>query len=135
MFRKDDFLFKFDLKSDYHHVDIYEPHQKYLGFAWETEGKVSYFVFAVLPLDLSSACYAFTKLLRPLIWYWRGLGLWAVVYLDDGVVAVNGYDRAVHQIKKVQSDLASTGLIVNDVKSQWIPAKCIIWLSFRTRSP
>ena len=49
MFQKDDFLFKFDLKSGYHHVDIYEPHQKYLGFAWETDGKVSYFVFAVMP--------------------------------------------------------------------------------------
>ena len=44
MFKKGDLLFKFDLKSGYHHVDIYEPHQKYLGFAWETEGKVNYFV-------------------------------------------------------------------------------------------
>ena len=60
MFRKDDFLFKFDLKSGYHHVDTYEPHQKFLGFAWETEGKVSYFVFAVMPFGLSSACYTFT---------------------------------------------------------------------------
>ena len=90
MFQKDDFLFKFDLKSGYHHVDIYEPHQKYLGFAWETEGKVSYFVFAVMPFGLSSACYTFTKLLRLLIKYWQGLGLRAVVYLDDGIVAVKG---------------------------------------------
>ena len=44
MFQKGDLLFKFDLKSGYHHVDIYEPHQKYLDFAWETEGKVNYFV-------------------------------------------------------------------------------------------
>ena len=73
MFQKDDLLFKFDLKSDYHHVDIYKPHQKYLGFAWETEEKINYFVFAVLPFGLLSACYAFTKLLRPLIRYWRGL--------------------------------------------------------------
>ena len=31
MFTKEDFLFKFDLKSGYHHLDIFEPHQKYLG--------------------------------------------------------------------------------------------------------
>ena len=130
MFQKDDFLFKFDLKSGYHHVDIYEPHQKYLSFAWETEGKVSYFVFAVMPFGLSSACYTFTKLLRPLIKYWGGLGLRAVVYLDDGIVAVKGYDRAVQQSKRVRSDLASAGLIANDLKSQWIPARCIIWLGF-----
>ena len=54
-----------------------------------------------------------------------------MIYLDDGVVTVNGYNRAMQQSKKVQSDLASAGLIVNDVKSQWIPAKCIIWLGFK----
>ena len=69
MFQKGDFLFKFDLKSGYHQVDIYEPHQRYLGFAWEVEGIVTFFVFTVLPFGLSSACYAFTKLLRPLVRY------------------------------------------------------------------
>ena len=67
MFQKGDFLVKFDLKSGYHHVDVYEPHQRYLGFSWELEGKLGFFVFTVLPFGLSSACYAFTKLLRPLI--------------------------------------------------------------------
>ena len=61
MFQKGDFLFKFDLKSGYHHVDIYEPHQRYLGFAWEVKGIVTFFVFTVLPFGLSSACYAFTN--------------------------------------------------------------------------
>ena len=28
-----DFLFKFDLKSGYHHIEIFEPHWRYLGFA------------------------------------------------------------------------------------------------------
>ena len=33
MFTKEDFLFKFDLKSGYHHLDIeFEPHKKYLSF-------------------------------------------------------------------------------------------------------
>ena len=30
-----DFMFSFDLKSGYHHVDIAELHQKYLGFEWD----------------------------------------------------------------------------------------------------
>ena len=34
MFEPKDFLFKFDLKSGYHHVDIYPDHFKYLGFQW-----------------------------------------------------------------------------------------------------
>ena len=38
MLAKDDFLFKSDLKSGYHHLDIFESHQKYLGFAWKSDG-------------------------------------------------------------------------------------------------
>ena len=34
LFERGDYLFSFDLKSGYHHVDIAEIHQKYLGFAW-----------------------------------------------------------------------------------------------------
>ena len=62
MFTEDYFLFKFDLKSGYHHLDIFEPHQTYLGFAWETDGQQHFYVFTVLPFGLSTACYVFTKL-------------------------------------------------------------------------
>ena len=34
LFSKGDFFFKTDLKSGYHHLDILEGHQKYLGFSW-----------------------------------------------------------------------------------------------------
>ena len=94
MFQKGDYLFSFDLKSGYHHVDIYEPHRKYLGFSWVLQGVTQFYVFAVLPFGLATACYAFTKLLRPLIKYWRGQGLRALLYLDDGIVAVKGEKQA-----------------------------------------
>ena len=29
------YLFKFDLRSRYHHVAIFDEHQTYLGFSWE----------------------------------------------------------------------------------------------------
>ena len=87
MFTRQDFLFKFDLKSGYHHLDIFEPHQKYLGFAWREGKELSYFVFKVLPFGLATVCYAFTKLMRPLVGFWRGRGLRVVLYLDNGIVA------------------------------------------------
>ena len=87
MFEADEYMFKFDLKAGYHHVDIHPEYHKYLGFQWELE---SIFVFAVLPFGLSMACYLFTKIMRPLIWYWRGQGLKAIVYLDNGIMAVPG---------------------------------------------
>ena len=33
MFRKGFFLFTFDLKSAYHHIDIFTGHRQYLGFS------------------------------------------------------------------------------------------------------
>ena len=67
------FLFKFDLKSGHHHVEIYEPHWKYLGFAWGEGEANPYYIFTVLSFDLATACYVhvFTKLLHPLTKYWR----------------------------------------------------------------
>ena len=81
MFTEDDILSKFDLKSGYHHLDIFEPHQKYLGFAWESDDQQHFYVFTALPFGLSMARYAFTKLMCPLIGYWKDRGLRMVLYL------------------------------------------------------
>ena len=71
MFKAGDFVFKFDLKSGYHHISIYKSHWKYLGFAWNVGGEPRYYVFTVLPFGLATACYTFTKVVRPLRWQRR----------------------------------------------------------------
>ena len=38
MFEPGEYMFKFDLKSGYHHVDVHPDYQKYLGFQWEANG-------------------------------------------------------------------------------------------------
>lgn len=35
VFAKDFFIFSFDLKSGYHHLDIFPDHLKYLSFSWD----------------------------------------------------------------------------------------------------
>ena len=45
------------------------------------------FFFTVLLFGLATACYAFTKLMWPLVRFWRDRGLRVVLYLDDGIVA------------------------------------------------
>ena len=62
-------------------------------------------MFAVLPLGLATACYAFKKLLRPLVKYWRSQGLRAILYLDDGIIAVMGKAAAAQASHKVRQDL------------------------------
>ena len=75
-----------------------------------------YYVFAVLPFRLASACYAFTKLLKPLIRYWQGQGLRAKHYLDDGIVAVSGKETTKAASCRVQENLAKAawlGILIN----------------------
>ena len=67
-------MFSFDLKSGYHHIDIFPDHRKFLRFAWKIDGVTRYFSFQVLPFGLSSAPYIFTKCIRPLVKHWRGKG-------------------------------------------------------------
>ena len=67
LFGKGDHLVTFDLKAGYHHVDRHEKHWTYLGFEWYVGPKLPDYVFTVLPFGLASACYIFTKLLRPLV--------------------------------------------------------------------
>ena len=67
-FTKGSYMFSFDLKSGYHHVEISQEYQTYLGFSWKASdsGDEIYYVFTVLPFGLSTAPYVFTKLLKPL---------------------------------------------------------------------
>ena len=130
MLEKGDFMFSFDLKAGYHHVDIHEKHWQYLGFAWEKGGEPKYYVFVVLPFGLATACYWFTKLLRPLTKYWRGQGLRVIIYLDDGIVAINGKEAAELASKQVRSDLQRAGLVEHTDKCVWIPTQQLNWLGF-----
>jgi len=59
-----------------------------------------------MPFGLSTACYAFTKLLRPLVKYWRGKRLRTLLYLDDGIVVVAGEEAAKLASQQVREDLA-----------------------------
>ena len=51
-------LIKFDLKSGYHHVEIFPDHRGFLAFSWDFgKGVIKHFQFAVLLFGLSSAPY------------------------------------------------------------------------------
>ena len=85
-FTKGSYMFSFDLKSGYHHVEISQDYQTYLGFSWEASdsGDEIFYVFTVLPFGLSTALYVFTKLLKPLEKHWRLQGISLAIFLDDG---------------------------------------------------
>ena len=87
-------------------------------------------MFTVLPFGLSSACYIFTKLVRPLVRYWRGKGLRIIEYLDDGLCAVKGEENAHMASRLVQTTLERSGFVANVAKSNWTPTQRLQWLGF-----
>ena len=42
-----------------------------------------------------------------------------IIYLDNGIVAVKGKERAISESALVKSDLEHAGFVVNIQKSQW----------------
>ena len=101
---------------------------KYLGFMWPVNEVHTYFVFKVLPFGISSACYFFTKLLIPLVKYWRGHGH-KVVYLDDGIYSVEA-EKAEAASRFIQESLTNAGFVAHPTKSEWAPSYQVSWLRF-----
>jgi hypothetical protein len=122
------FMFGFDLKSGYHHIEMFHDHCKYLGFAWSVNGIKKFYYFQVLPFGLSSAPFIFTKCMRPLVRRWRELGLFIVVFLDDGWCAAKSEIECGRQSEMVKSDLLAAGFVPNVEKSHWLPSQSIDWL-------
>ena len=123
-FEQGGYLATFDLTSGYHHIDVHEDSQTYLGFEWCNR----FYSFTVLPFGLASACYLFTKMLRPLVKFWRGQGIKVVMYIDDGIVTAADFDRANAASHTVQESLARAGFVTNVSKSHWKPSQQGRWL-------
>ena len=130
VFEQNFWFFTWDLESGYHHVDIYSDHQKFLGFAWPFNGLVRYFTFKVLPFGLSSACFCFTKLLRPLVKRWRAMSHRCFVFLDDGISGLPDRASAAAASLVHQKDLHFSGLKLNSLKSVLEPMQVGQWLGF-----
>ena len=89
-----------------------------------------FYIFNVLPFGLYTACYAFTKILRPLVKYWRRKGLRALLYLDDGIIAVAREEAAKLASQQVREDLAKAGLVEHSAKCTWEPTLKLKWVGF-----
>ena len=129
MLNKGDYFTTFDLTSGYHHIEIHPEHRKFLGFEWTFEdGSTRYFQFCVLPFGLASACYVFTKILRPFTKRWRGRGIKAIIYIDNGIAASRSFAIAKSVREIVRHDLLSAGFVINNEKSDFNPKTKGKWL-------
>ena len=98
VFDKGFHLFKFDLMSGFHHMEIFHAHQKFLTFQ-----------LCVLPLGLSSAPFVFNKVFKAVLKSRGSKGMTIVIFLDDGLGG--GADPVSTQINSlvVHFDLLKSG--------------------------
>lgn len=61
LFDLNTFVFTFDLKNAYHHIDIFPEHTTYLGLSWVSDNEVKYYVYNSLSFSITSAGHIFTK--------------------------------------------------------------------------
>ena len=63
----------------------------FLGFSWVVKGKIRFFVFT---FGLTSSPLIFTKVVRPLVTYWRFNFVKITCFLDDGIGIEYNYQEA-----------------------------------------
>ena len=99
-----------------------------MGFAWIFDGVTKYFKFKILPFGFSVGPYIFSKVMRPLVKYWRSKAISIVVYLDNRISAAPSFSKCEEHSLLVRSDLVRSGFVHNKDKCQRVPVQIICWL-------
>ena len=76
-----------------------------------------------------SSADIFTKLLRPLVAYWRRQSIKVVLYLDDGFRFAENNELCYEHAQVVKNDIVRSGLVPNK-DSIWKSSQTIEWLGF-----
>ena len=95
------------------------------------DGLTRFYKFTVLPFGLSTGPYIVTKVMRPLVRYWRLQAFRIVVYLDDGLTVCATFVDCCSQSMAIKSDLFHFGFVANTPKSIWAPVQSLRWLGYR----
>ena len=125
------YMFKFDITQGYHHVEINPAHWCYLGFSWVINDVRRFFMFVVLAFGISSAPFYFTKLMRQLIKFWRKQSIKIACFIDDGAGFEKDFETAKKKSEFIKASLQSSGFVINEDKSIWVPTQEITWLGVK----
>lgn len=121
-----DFLFSWDLRDGYWHIENASETFTYMCFEWL--GVVYY--FAVLPFGASPACWVFTKVMKVLVRFWRSRGLKVMHYIDDGLGGAQPLGLALSHRDLVVWTLEQAGWLLNYPKSRLAPSYSQVHLGF-----
>jgi hypothetical protein len=116
--QRNDFMVVVDFSKGYHHIDLHPDFYQFFGFEWQG----LFYTYTSLPFGLASACWAFTKVTRELVYKWRATGHRCTGYLDDSLHA--GQDQeALQRIMTtyIFPDLEACGFVINWKKTKIVP--------------
>ena len=85
-------------------------------------------MFTALPFGLSSACHLFTKLTRPLVYFWRSQGIISFMYIDDGLIISPDHASAQSSKIIVRNTIINSGFVPSKTKCIWEPTEEIQYL-------
>jgi hypothetical protein len=77
---------------------------------------------------LSSAPYLFTKILKPVIKFWRSQGISILMYIDYGIGSSSSYTSAKITSLHVHADLLKFGFLPNEQKCHRDPLQFASYL-------
>ncbi len=126
LIRKGDWIAKIDLTDAYLTVPLHPDDRKFLQFSWMG----SLYEYTCVAFGLASAPRVFTKLMKPLVAYFRSRGVRMVIYLDDILLIAESADSLNDHITLVQGTLESVGFVVNVGKSILVPTQQLEFLGF-----
>ena len=106
-------------------IDVFQPHQKYLGFSWDFNGTTKYFIFAVLPFGLSTVPFVFITVVCPLVKFWRFHSIKIACFSGDSLGIEYEFLEACNNSNFVRNTLRAAGFIPSSNKSLWTPCQKI----------
>jgi hypothetical protein len=117
-----DWMIKIDLQDGYFHAPIHQKYRRFLGFTWQ--GKT--FQYNVLPFGMAISPLCFTKFLRPMVQFFREMGLRVVSYVDDFIFFIK--NPTVRKIQGIVDTFQAFGLKINQQKSVLTPSQKLEFL-------
>ena len=116
-----------DLKDAYYSIPIAEEHQKYLKFIWRDQ----LYAFTSLSMGLTSSPRIFTKVLKPVLSYFRSqFGHTCLGYIDDSFYLEDGYTECEEATLHTIQLFVSLGFRIHPGKSVIIPTQILESLGF-----
>lgn len=123
---KNNFFTSIDLTDAYLTVSVKKEDRKYLKFKWKGE----LYEFTCLVFGLSTAPRVFTKLMKVIFSYIRGIGISSFFYIDDSLLQDPCALKCEENTRVLQKTLKSLGFQINLSKSVIKPVQRITFLGY-----